>query len=843
MPTSANTINVPHATAAIIKPPASPSAAPIKLNLRNLQPTFDRLWERSLAAGAREHGCIIVSDTSGRLKNTNIVVGEEGSVSLNYSVGSGETLQGAFHTHPYKSGTTGSSFSGADVAIAVNKGYRIEVVQSGRSQFLLLRSQRTPSRVDHGSFVARHETLYDRALSETGSMPAATQRRSKEMAIHFHMAYYEGADGIFWRVQPPVTETDLQVAAAGQWKGGNIIDCVALVTGRDVETVKKTAQRLERYRPDEGLAFLQVRNILGDLGVSSTRLIQPGNWSAMPDFALASVLDINGERRSVVFRREGGAERVYEGNHQPHESSRYRLAPNDYCLQIQSSTSFTKSAARLANNVSDHEGAEKYPRAQRCVTKTDLHVAAAGEWKGGNIIDCVALVTGRDAETVKKTAQRLERYRPDEGLAFLQVRNILGHLGVSSTRRIQPGEWSAMPDFALVSVLDTNGDKRSAVFRREGGAERVYEGNNQPRETSIYRLAPNDYCLQIDSLTNFHPAAAHPAKNVSGNRRAALAPESVRPAAVKVSRSGGDIIDCIALVVDEDRATVKHVAEQLVDYKPGARMRFTQVENVLPHFGVWSRRHTQRGDWRSLPDLALVSVIDRSGEKRAVVFRREGGSERVYEGNERPRETSKYQLVKGDPCLEIRLDPDLPEDSEEPLPARHATAAYPVSEQGTDESSFGGVPHFDVDDNGWGSDGANSTFGQMGDDHHPWVYPQAPMMPPTRTFYVQDGVSSSETARVAPTRAGSKTAPVKMYTTGTCRWCDRAKELLRERGVMHIEEVRVDLDGYEGQKMRQITGRNTVPQIFIDGEHIGGFDDLKKLDDRGGLKRRLRGGE
>jgi glutaredoxin 3 len=60
---------------------------------------------------------------------------------------------------------------------------------------------------------------------------------------------------------------------------------------------------------------------------------------------------------------------------------------------------------------------------------------------------------------------------------------------------------------------------------------------------------------------------------------------------------------------------------------------------------------------------------------------------------------------------------------------------------------------------------------------------------------------------------------------------------------MHIEEVRVDLDGYEGQKMRQITGRNTVPQIFIDGEHIGGFDDLKKLDDRGGLKRRLRGGE
>jgi glutaredoxin 3 len=78
-------------------------------------------------------------------------------------------------------------------------------------------------------------------------------------------------------------------------------------------------------------------------------------------------------------------------------------------------------------------------------------------------------------------------------------------------------------------------------------------------------------------------------------------------------------------------------------------------------------------------------------------------------------------------------------------------------------------------------------------------------------------------------------AKVKMYTTLLCPFCVRAKMLLKQRGVADIEEVRVDLHPAERQTMVQITGRRTVPQIFIGDTHVGGCDDLISLDKRGGL--------
>ncbi|RQP21566.1 glutaredoxin 3 [Piscinibacter terrae] len=78
-------------------------------------------------------------------------------------------------------------------------------------------------------------------------------------------------------------------------------------------------------------------------------------------------------------------------------------------------------------------------------------------------------------------------------------------------------------------------------------------------------------------------------------------------------------------------------------------------------------------------------------------------------------------------------------------------------------------------------------------------------------------------------------AHVKMYTTQVCPYCIRAKNLLKQRGVEAIEEVRVDLNPAERQTMMQITGRRTVPQIFIGDTHVGGCDDLIDLDQRGGL--------
>ena len=78
-------------------------------------------------------------------------------------------------------------------------------------------------------------------------------------------------------------------------------------------------------------------------------------------------------------------------------------------------------------------------------------------------------------------------------------------------------------------------------------------------------------------------------------------------------------------------------------------------------------------------------------------------------------------------------------------------------------------------------------------------------------------------------------AKVKMYTTQVCPYCIRAKLLLKQRGVAEIDEVRVDLHPAERQTMVQITGRRTVPQIFIGSTHVGGCDDLISLDQRGGL--------
>jgi len=76
---------------------------------------------------------------------------------------------------------------------------------------------------------------------------------------------------------------------------------------------------------------------------------------------------------------------------------------------------------------------------------------------------------------------------------------------------------------------------------------------------------------------------------------------------------------------------------------------------------------------------------------------------------------------------------------------------------------------------------------------------------------------------------------VKMYLTASCPYCIQAKQLLKQRGVTEIEEVRVDIQPEERQKMMEITGRRTVPQIFIGDTHVGGCDDLMALDGRGGL--------
>jgi glutaredoxin 3 len=78
-------------------------------------------------------------------------------------------------------------------------------------------------------------------------------------------------------------------------------------------------------------------------------------------------------------------------------------------------------------------------------------------------------------------------------------------------------------------------------------------------------------------------------------------------------------------------------------------------------------------------------------------------------------------------------------------------------------------------------------------------------------------------------------ARVIMYSTGFCPYCVRAESLLRSRGVAEIEKIRIDLEPEQLTAMMKKTGRRTVPQIYIGETHVGGYDDLVKLDHKGKL--------
>lgn len=80
---------------------------------------------------------------------------------------------------------------------------------------------------------------------------------------------------------------------------------------------------------------------------------------------------------------------------------------------------------------------------------------------------------------------------------------------------------------------------------------------------------------------------------------------------------------------------------------------------------------------------------------------------------------------------------------------------------------------------------------------------------------------------------------VKMYATGTCPYCIRAEQLLLSKGVDRLEKIRVDLHPERRSEMVALSGRRTVPQIFIGDSHVGGCDDLHDLERSGKLEALL----
>lgn len=84
-------------------------------------------------------------------------------------------------------------------------------------------------------------------------------------------------------------------------------------------------------------------------------------------------------------------------------------------------------------------------------------------------------------------------------------------------------------------------------------------------------------------------------------------------------------------------------------------------------------------------------------------------------------------------------------------------------------------------------------------------------------------------------------AQVKIYTRRWCGYCAAAERLLRQKGV-HFEQIDATGDPALRKWLVEATGRTTVPQIFIDGKPIGGYDDLRALDRSGRLDALLAGG-
>jgi len=82
-------------------------------------------------------------------------------------------------------------------------------------------------------------------------------------------------------------------------------------------------------------------------------------------------------------------------------------------------------------------------------------------------------------------------------------------------------------------------------------------------------------------------------------------------------------------------------------------------------------------------------------------------------------------------------------------------------------------------------------------------------------------------------------AKVVMYCTAVCPYCVRAEMLLKRKGVNEIEKIRVDLQPELRDAMTEKTGRRTVPQIYINDRHVGGYDDLVELDSEGELSALL----
>lgn len=177
-----------------------------------MQNTFQAQWDISHPNGkSLEQGGTIVTDRSGRLSIQNLggVEYKEGEFepNLNLKDPANYSVIGTFHTHPYDADGHPShedvSFSSADSQYLMMMPINFSVVQSGKSQFMYLRTKETRSDVGPYDIIVyqNDRTSY---LRNKEKMPfdKASRIAAKEAAEKYHFAYYEGSNGTLHRVYP-----------------------------------------------------------------------------------------------------------------------------------------------------------------------------------------------------------------------------------------------------------------------------------------------------------------------------------------------------------------------------------------------------------------------------------------------------------------------------------------------------------------------------------------------------------------------------------------------------------------------------------------------------------------
>jgi hypothetical protein len=184
---------------------ASPADAPKTIVISGaMQQDFNALWDESHPGGTpQEFGATLVTDKNGELSLANMGTTEKtDSFTPNLTIPPDKAIVGTFHTHPYgppadDQNYTDVSFSGTDAEYMVDNNQDLSLCQSGTGQFAFVRTQQTPNNITSGEAVKMAEDEKNNLVKNYNiGFPQATQMAAEDVAERYHLAYYQGENGV-----------------------------------------------------------------------------------------------------------------------------------------------------------------------------------------------------------------------------------------------------------------------------------------------------------------------------------------------------------------------------------------------------------------------------------------------------------------------------------------------------------------------------------------------------------------------------------------------------------------------------------------------------------------------